>query len=290
MPLKEWLFTNMTIRNMLTDFGFRNEFSRSKKFTEYFAFRLGKYQRGDFWLYFPEQPFWEQYRNEAFNKLRELDISSVPKYFDFHFGLFPDKSDFLLFINNELKDRLAKLKSPRKRIKLETALEWTTQKETEVRTNVNEAQDRLILAIQQTLAEERNNVQPDFQKIVEEIKTMISVRQVDYTEAEERLTDALHALPSGKIELNNPLLEKRLIEFFVHLSNVQPSYKKGDVGLFKTFAQADITSVLKTHFVAFKSLKYSTVQKNVGEVVNSINWKNPSILKLNDALQDFFYG
>lgn len=290
MPLKEWLFTNMTIRNMLADFGFRNGTSRSKQFTEYFAYKLEKYQEGDFWLYFPQQQFWEQYKNEAFNKLKELDTSSIPKYFEFHYTQFTDKNDFILFVKNEVKERLTRLKSPRNRIKLESAQNWVLQKGEMINEVKNElGKDNLLNEIHRLLTENKKDVQPDFQKLTEEIKNLISEKQSGFTEAEQRVSDVLYALPSGKIELNNPQFQDKLIEFLFHLSNIQSADKKSTSRLFKTFAQADITSILKTHFVAFKPIKYSTVQKNVGEVVQSINWKNPSLLKLNAALEDFFY-
>lgn len=290
MPLKEWLFTNMTIRNMLADFGFRNGTSRSKKFTEYFAYKLEKYQEGDFWLYFPEQPFWEQYKNEAFNKLREIDLSSVPKYLEFHLAQFADKKDFLLFVKNEIKDRLTRLKRSQIKVKLEAAREWVLLKEEDSNVKIDELKkDSLISEIHRLLTEERKDMKPDFEKITEEIKNLISEKQSGLAEVEQRVSDALYALPSGKIELGNPQLQDKLVELLFHLSNVQSADKRSNDGLFKTFSQADITSLLKTHFVTFKPIKYSTVQKNVGEVVQAINWKNPSLAKLNNALEDFFY-
>ena len=290
MPLKEWMFTNMTIRNMLADFGFRNDASRSKNFTEYFVYRLGKYQKGDFWLYFPEKPFWEQYKNEAFNKLREIDISAIPTYFNFHLEQFTEKKKFLFFVKHEVKNRLEKLKRPNKRIKLETAQDWVLQEEkkfTAVKEELN--RDLILQEIYILLTDKQKDAKPDFQKLINEIKDLILEKKSVLENAEQRVSEAIFALPSAKIELNNPQLQDKVIEFLYHLSNIQNNDKKSTDRLFRTFSQVDITSVLKTHFVSFKPIKYSTVQKNVGEVVQIINWKNPMLGKLNDALVDFFY-
>src|SRR5687768_9432573 len=106
MSLKKWLLTSMTMRNMLADFGFRKERGDSTSFTEYFQYALGPYSEDDYILYFPKKPFWDQYRNEAFNKLRELDGPSINKYLSYHYERFPDKPDFLSFVKYETSLRL----------------------------------------------------------------------------------------------------------------------------------------------------------------------------------------
>lgn len=55
-------------------------------------------------------------------------------------------------------------------------------------------------------------------------------------------------------------------------------------------SQVDITSILKIHVDSFKNKKFSTVQKNVGEAVQNINWKDPNLEKFNNkALGKFFF-
>lgn len=70
MILKQRLFTNMFLRNILADFGRRSVGSTNEKPTPYFQYRIGNYEP-DYYLYFPKEPFRIQYKNEVFNKLRE---------------------------------------------------------------------------------------------------------------------------------------------------------------------------------------------------------------------------
>lgn len=57
MNLKQKLFSNMILRNMLAS-------------VPYFQYKIGPYQP-DQYLYFPKEPFALRYKNEIFNKLHE---------------------------------------------------------------------------------------------------------------------------------------------------------------------------------------------------------------------------
>lgn len=85
MTLKQRLFTNLFMRNMLADFGSRSVYSLSdKNFITYFEYKIGAYQT-DYYLYFSRQPQSVQYKNEIFNKLREYSGFDIVQYLEFHF-------------------------------------------------------------------------------------------------------------------------------------------------------------------------------------------------------------
>ncbi len=71
MSLKQKLFSNMFLRNMLASFGERSAYSEKRgQFTAYFLYKIGNYE-SDYYLYFPAEPFPLRYKNEIFNKLHE---------------------------------------------------------------------------------------------------------------------------------------------------------------------------------------------------------------------------
>src|SRR5215204_4345022 len=131
MILKQRLFTNMFLRNMLADFGKRSANSTNGKPTPYFQYRIGNYQP-DYYLYFPKEPSRIQYKNEIFNKLQEYNGYDLINYLDFHFMLFGDKSDFLRFLQYEISDRLKRKSRETFRQKLQCALEWVAEKQQEL--------------------------------------------------------------------------------------------------------------------------------------------------------------
>src|SRR5688500_13611255 len=131
MTLKQRLFTNLFIRNMLADFGTRSAYSLSdKNFIPYFQYKLGAYQP-DHYLYFSKQPLSVQYKNEIFNKLREYTGYDIVQYLEFHYGKYPDGNDFLRFLLYETDQRIKLRLSGPQKLKLQTVIDWVNEKQAE---------------------------------------------------------------------------------------------------------------------------------------------------------------
>jgi hypothetical protein len=70
MSLINDFFSGMFFRNMMRDLiGGPVYTKKPDSFTPFFQYKVGRDQPGDFYLYFPKEPFVRQYYNEIFNKL-----------------------------------------------------------------------------------------------------------------------------------------------------------------------------------------------------------------------------
>ncbi len=108
MSLKQKLFSNIVLRSIFANFGNRSAYSGAPgAFEPYFQYKIGAYQ-SDQYLYFPKEPFAVLYKNEIFNKLHEYTGYDVIRYLEFHFSAYPDRTDFLSFLNYEILERLKK--------------------------------------------------------------------------------------------------------------------------------------------------------------------------------------
>src|SRR3990170_1006390 len=99
MILKQRLFTNMFLRNMLADFGNRSAYSRLP---------------GSFIPYF-------QYK-----------VYDIITYLEFHYSAYGEKHDFLRFLQYEIADRLKQQPKESRRQKLQSAREWVTEQQQEL--------------------------------------------------------------------------------------------------------------------------------------------------------------
>lgn len=131
MSLKQRLFTNLFLRNMLADFGSRSAYSLSEKnFIPYFEYKIGPYQPDQF-LYFSKQPLAGQYKNEFFNKLREYNGYDIVQYLEFHYEKYQDQCEFLRFLSYEVSQRIKLKLATTHKLKLGTVSEWITERQKE---------------------------------------------------------------------------------------------------------------------------------------------------------------
>lgn len=115
------IFSNMFLRNMLRDFGFDTSWpKKSGHFTPYFQYKIGQYQE-DYYLYFPEEPYERQYKNEIFNKLPAYDKYKIFEYLEFHYQSHNDNRAFLQFLDCEISERLERKPRNSTRFKLNSA-------------------------------------------------------------------------------------------------------------------------------------------------------------------------
>lgn len=298
MSIKQRAYSNEFLRNVLATFGFRSGYTGEPGgFTPYFFYKIAPYQK-DYYLYFSKEPFALRYQNEIFNKLLEYQGYDIIRYLEFHYNLYPDKLDFIRFLKYELTDRL-KRKGGNER-KLQAALDWISEKhiesKREIIRKIEEEQtvlkQELKIGVQTIIANTSNsdaNVkEEDVQLLIEKLSGHID--QLMKT-AENDLRDLTSSFNTGNIELNNRNHEDSLIQLLVLLQNVQaPATKQKGDQLFKKFSSTDIAAILMLHFAAFKDKKTNTLQKKVGEQSERLNYKNPKVKQLMDALEAFFYS
>ena len=291
MSLKGRLFSIMFFRNMLSDFGFRSSESDTKEFPNYFKYILGEWKSGDYYLYFTEEPYLTRYKNEIFNKMREFSGSGIGSYLQFHYNLYDDKTAFLGFLKYEIFERLQMQMSAVQKIKIKTASEWVDNKFQEKRPDPS-AISSAIQRLSQELSPNQNSQDrwQASQALEKEIKQYLDKKVAVLNDAEQKLHEVASAIPTGNIELNNQRHEDRFVHLLILLSTITSEAKPASEQLFKNFSQSDIASILKNHFTAFKDKKYNTVQKTVTTANQHINWKDPKLKKLNEALADFFYS
>lgn len=283
----------MVLRNMAADIFGRSAYSRTPgNFVPYFQYKIGDYQ-SDHYLYFPKEPYRHRYYNEFFNKLNEYKGYDIANYLEFHFEAYYDKHDFLRFLRYELTDRL-KQKIPQARHqKLQSALEWVTEKQQEVQTR---QQTEIKQEIEQGVRKMFISGQPSSPTEVENSVQELSQKLSDYidkimTDTEEKLAAITERLPSGRIELNNHNHEEKMIQLLILLQQVQaPAQVLRVDQLFKKFTASDIATILHLHFDAFRENKINTIQRKVGEQFERIKPSQSQIKKLNEALQEFFYS
>ena len=292
MAWKQRLFSNMFLRNMWADFMSRSFSSTTGSFTPYFQYKIGPYQ-SDFYLYFPKEPFAARYKNEIFNKLQEYSGYDLIKYLEFHYTKYPDKTDFLRFLQYELSERLARNSGKSRQQKLLHIREWVREKQGELR---QQRESELKGKIDQEVKElfSHGNINAS-QKEVEQATQALSQKLTEYMEqlldnTEERLESLTSSYFTGNIELNNHNHLEKVIQLFILIQTVQapPKIARGEQ-LFRKFSATDIASILHLHFEAFKDKRINTLQVKIREGGERLNLGNPKVQKLSAALQDFFY-
>jgi hypothetical protein len=292
MTLRQRLFTNMFLRNMLGDLGNRSPYFVSRdKFISYFQYRIGAYQ-ADHYLYFPKEPFALRYKNEIFNKLKEYEGYDIVKYIEFHYFAYPDKHDFLRFLHYETSQRLNARKVELKNVKLQTVLEWVKEKQKE---NPGFQKQELRLQTEEKIGSFKNNDLPTTQNghesLIDSLSNKLGTRvDVLMSETEKRMETLTSSFLTGNIELNNQNHLDKLIQLFILISTAQaPTNVARGEQVFRRFSFTDLASLLHLHFEAFKNKKLNTIQVIIKERNETLNLKSPKVQKLTDALQDFFY-
>ncbi len=293
MGLKKWLFSNMFLRNMLADFGGRSAYSKKPgNFIPYFQYRIGSFQQ-DYYLHFPKEPYIMQYENEIFNKLNEYKGYDIANYLNFHFDAYNDKHDFLRFLRYELADRLKRKIRKTHHQKLQSALEWITEKQQELQDKQQtEIKQEIEHDVRRMFINSHTNNKTEVENSVQELSQKLS-GYIDkiMTDTEEKLSAITGQIPAGRIELNNRNHEEKIIQLLILLQQVQapPELARAEQ-LFKKFTAMDIATILHLHFEAFRDNKIPTLQKKVGEQNERLKMNHPPVKKLVDALQTFFYG
>lgn len=311
MNIRNWLFSRMLFRNMLTDFGYRLAYSKIPgDFTPYFAYKIGAYENG-YYLRFPKEPTALPYKNEIFNKLHRYDNEAIGKYLNFHYDLYPDKRDFLLFLYYEISERIHQNVKHRL-FKLNTALEWTKSKQDEQRINDGSLSQQQKETIKEEIQRSINSIaqnqgtsfsplpEQDLTLLTEKLSGQMEVILKEKVENFSSATDQLfgqltRVFHTGNIELYNTYNKVRLIQLFILLREVSSSNtEKNKELIVNNMADIDIAAILKLHFTDFKDLKLNTIQKDVGryngELKQDRNRKNSDRIKnLEVALSEFFY-
>jgi hypothetical protein len=293
MNWKQKLFSNMFIRNMLTDFGERSGNSKIPgNFNPYFQYRIGQYQ-ADLFLYFPAEPFALRYKNEIFNKLNEYTGYDIIKFIEFHYAAYPDKNEFLRFVQYEISGRIKQKKIRESLLlKLQSALTWATEKSQELKKVQDEHLRMEIENGVKTIIQNQSVNSPH--QVDTQIKTLSDQLSLHLEkvmgETEKGIRELTGSFSTGNIQLNNRNHEEKIIQLMILLGQVQapPQISKAEQ-LFKKFTASDIATILHLHFDAFRDNKINTLQKKVGEQSERIKASQPKVKKLSEAMQDFFY-
>lgn len=289
MILKQRLFSNMFFRNMKADLFGRSAYSKKPgSFIPFFQYKIGHNQPEDYQLYFPREPYAIQYYNEIFNKLSTFKPFEIVAYLEFHYTAYPNKYDFLRFLQYEINDRLKQSIKKANRPKLESAKEWVTEKQQELQKSQQaelrreiEAGVREFFPVGQAMTEK--DTDNAVEKLSERMEKIIA-------NTEEQLASITGAFVTGKIVLNNQTHEEQVIQVLKLLQTVQAPSQKGKVELlFKKFADIDISAILRFHFEAYQNQKLNTVQTKVSSANDLLRNNNPRVQKLTAALQEFFY-
>lgn len=292
MTLKQRLFTNLFLRNMLSDFGSRSAYSLSEKnFVPYFEYKIGAYQP-DHYLYFSKQPLSVQYKNEIFNKLREYTGYDIVQYLEFHFEKYADKDDFLRFLLYEMSQRIKLRPSTSQNLKLETVGEWISEKQGEhLALQKQQIKDNIEEDIRSVLKSQSVTPSIDPEIAVNLLSEKLGTRiELLMSDTEQRMEALTSSFITGNIELNNHNHQEKLVQLLILISTIQAPKElaKGEQ-VFKRFSFTDLASLLHLHFEAFKNKKLNTIQVNIKERNETLSNKNPKVQKLIDALRDFFY-
>lgn len=294
MELRRKLLSNMFIRNMTADLFGRSAYSKTPgDFIPYFLYKIGHYQ-ADFYLYFPKEPYAIRYYNEIFNKLYEYKGYDIINYLEFHFNTYPNKHDFLRFLRYEIADRLKRRLQKANQLKLQAASEWVAEKQQELQ---QAQQAKLKQEIEADVREILPTETPFSQKSIETIAKALSEKLTDRIDlimasTEERMQTIAESYVTGRIELNNQSYKEKLIKLFKLLQRVKaPQHIAKAEQLFKSFSDVDIAAILRLHFEPYKSKQHNSIQKtDIKKADESILDKSPKVQKLEEALQQFFYG
>ena len=293
MAWKHKIFSNMFLRNMLADLGERSAYSKVPgNFIPYFQYKIGEYET-DMYLHFPAEPFALRYKNEIFNKLNEYTGYDIIKFIEFHYAAYPDKPEFLRFMQYEISERLKQKKIRESLLlKLQSALMWATEKSQELKKLQDE---QLRKEIEQGVKAIIQNQPVNSPKQIDnQIKTfsdqLSSHIERFMIEAEKGIRELTGSFSTGNIQLNNRNHEDKIIQLLILVGQIQapPQVARGEQ-LFKRFTASDIATILHLHFDAFRDNKINTLQKKVGEQSERIKASHPKIKKLSEALQEFFY-
>jgi hypothetical protein len=294
MDVKKWLFSNMFLRNMISDLFGRSAGNRKPgEFTPYFQYRIGLYQ-SDYYLDFPKEPYTKQYKNEIFNKLYEFDDSDIADYLDFHYSAYPAKPGFLKFLQYELYGRINRKITAGMRQKLQVAQKWVEEKQKELQsqqqaTFKQEIEKEVREALPAGTQANPENIEHIVNALTQKLADHFDQLMAATGEKMQSLTDSF---VTANIELNNQNHLDNVIKLFKLLKDVRAPKQPGRATeqLFKRFSDTDIAAILRLHFEALKTKQPNTIQVNIKKADERIPDKSPKVIKLEEALADFFYS
>jgi hypothetical protein len=282
MLLKQRLFSNMILRNMISDFGGRSRNDKAPgTFTHYFQYKIGSY-RQDHYLYFQKEPYGIRYKNEFFNKLNEYTGSDISDYVNFHYSQYQDKRGFLIFIKNEIFDRLNLKLSAAIKQKLQYIQYWVQEKEQELSVMQNsQLKQEIELGMRGIVkdSELTNPAQAD--KLIEDVSPKL-------TELIEKICEGY---TTGNIRVTEQKHLHSIIQLFYILQYLQKSSRNGKSNqrLFTSFSAIDISAVLRLHFADYREKQQNTIQKEIATVTKEFDLNSERFKRLDKALQDFFF-
>ncbi|TWI82569.1 hypothetical protein [Chitinophaga japonensis] len=281
MRIKERLFSNIFLRNILADLGFRSAYSTRKGgFIPYFQYKIGPYGK-DYYLYFREEPYIRRYKNEVFNKLFEYDKNDINRYLTFHYDAYQDKKDFLKFLHDEITERLERKLSRFRRSKLQAALDWVAEKNQEQR-----AQQEQLL---------RQNIELEARTLLENRQTGPEQTSDQVKNFTENLIPVIEKLIqpylAGSITVTHPKYLPLLIQHFYLLRNLQFTDRNGKIKgrLFDNFSATDLAFVLRLHFPEFMGKQPNTIQRDIKEAEANIDLNVEKFKRLDKALREFYF-
>jgi hypothetical protein len=290
MKLRDWLFNSFFIRNMLATFGNRTPyFFKERAITPYFRYKIGNYE-STHELCFRKPPNLEAYKNEVFNKMEEYSGIDLTAYLEFHYQAYSDKPAFLRFLQYEISERTKRRVARNYKRKLESTLEWLTEKREEERARLAQvATEEIQCELQGAVAnqvvaatdpvENLSAVSQDFAARMEKLAA----------ETEEKVGSLTGSLITGKIELNSQENLDSIIQLYLLIMDIKLRRGSREEKLFKRHSKMDIASILRLHYRAFQGKQINTVQARITEVQDNLKINNQKIQNLNKALVEFFY-
>lgn len=316
--LRKAIMNRTGLRNILIILGQIDNYTTAPgNFIPYFTYELGE-SKDDFKLYFRKLPDAARYYNYIFLKLWSYKPHDAIKYLEYHYDRFPDKKDFLLFVQRDLKLRTHSLKNTRFNKTwegiTEICLEWMeTQlqenRETQKLQVYNQfIRNDLTVIIKNELKSppppsivvnnEIQNSPPSAngESIYQLTDTICNSLQTKLNsiveDTEGKISSLADKYETGDIQLANLHFKDKLITLFLCLKNLasKPTRKNksGDL-LFAKMDLNDIAQILRLHFAAYQGRKIDSIEKRIYEVNNNLTTEAPAYQDLSKALQKFFF-
>jgi hypothetical protein len=322
--LRKLISNSPRLKNFMLWFGVNNYSNTIDQFTPYFHYTIGK-PKEDYGLYFHKQPSSWQYHANIFLRLGAYRPHEAIKYLEYHYDLYPDKKDFLLFVQRNLQFRISNTRTDRDLpwlIISRQSLKWTEEKLLELENDkeiqsidefINKGLPELVknelnkkLTIDdralvgrfpdQDLVDpltDQARVDQLAEKIYDHIKDPVKERMegimIEYENKMMRLADQHE---TGNIHLTNISHKEKLITLFLCLKDLSGKSKgrnKAGELLFSEMSLTDIAMILRLHFAQFKNIKVGSIEKQIYEVNTNREMDDPEFMELSRALQKFFF-
>ena len=303
--LRKYIMNNNFLRNVgLISFDLDNYPDSPGNFTPYFQYEIAPYQ-DDFTLYFRRLPTAKQYYNYIFLKLWAYNPQDAIKFIEVHYDVYPDKKDFLLFLQRQLKYRSERAKKGSNIVSIAgIALDWVTEQ-------LNYFKDQQkIVAYNQFIRQDltfivKNELQhigppaeagtaQSVEHLANQISSGLKAKLDSILETTESKIMALaDKYETGNIQLTNDNMKEKLIGLFLVLKDLtgKPARKnKSADSLFTKTDLNDIAQILRLHFAHWKGLKIDSIERRVYDVNAKFKSDNPTYQELAKALQRYFFN